>query len=316
MIKFKHLFCTVFLSALLYSCGSDSNTIVKFDHEAQALKDKDSIAKFLDNYYFDDTIDSIKPLVSGKTPLSGDARLIKKTHIENEISYDLYHIITKEGESTKQGASSTNITASMGSPTPLDSVFTKYQVWYTSKTSEYALSQTGGAAIWWNLTASNSPIAAPSPIRGWSLGIPNFKGGILKKDPITGNPINGPITYEKFGKGILIIPSGLAYAESTTGNIPANSQLVFYIDLLDFVKNTDHDQDGVFSILEDVDENGDSRNDDTDKDRIANYLDVDDDGDGILTKNEDANGDGDPTNDFSDPNKPTVPDYLNRDIRK
>lgn len=309
MIKFKHLFCTVFLSALLYSCGSDSNTIVKFDHEAQALKDKDSIANFLDNYYFDDTIDSIKPLVSGKTPLSGDARLIKKTHIENDISYDLYHIITKEGESIKQGVSSSKITTSIGRPTSLDSVFTKYQVWYTSKTSEFVLNQTGSTPIWWNLTASNSPIAARNPIRGWSLGIPNFRAGL-------NNTSDGPISYEKFGKGILIIPSGLAYAELPSGNIPANSQLVFYIDLLDFVENTDHDQDGVFSILEDADEDGNSRNDDTDKDRIVNYLDVDDDGDGILTKNEDPNGDGDPSNDFSDPNKPTVPDYLNRDIRK
>ena len=35
----------------------------------------------------------------------------------------------------------------------------------------------------------------------------------------------------------------------------------------------------------------------------------------ILTKNEDKNGDGNPTNDFNDPNKPTIPDYLNPDIK-
>lgn len=299
MIKFKHLFYTIAIATILYSCGSDNNTslIDNFDHEAQALKDKDSISLFFKNYYFDDVIDSIKPLVAGKTPLSEDIRLIKKTYVEDEIEYDLYHIITQEGESLK------------GNPTKMDSVLTKYQVWYSSKSTELELSQTGNTPIWWNLASTGNPADAPTPIRGWSLGIPNFKGG----NNITGN---GPITYEKFGKGILIIPSGLAYRQNPNGGIPANSQLIFYIDLLDFNKDTDHDQDNVPSIYEDEDEDGDPRNDDTNGNRVVNYLDIDDDGDGVLTKDEDANGDGDPRNDFSDPNKPTIPDYLNRDIRK
>lgn len=306
MIKFKHFFYTALLTIILYACGSDSNsTFVSFDHVAQAVKDKDSIAKFLNNYYFDDTIDSIKPLVSGKNPLSKDSRLIKRTYTENDIEYDLYHIITNEGLSTK------------GNPTYLDSVFTKYQVWYTTETDEFELSQTGDTPIWWNLTLPADPSSeAPTPIRGWTLGIPNFKAGILlKEDPSTGAPVNGPITYKDFGKGILIIPSGLAYRERANGNIPANSQLIFYIDLLEFNEIEDHDFDTINSANEDVDKDGDVRNDDTDGDRIPNYLDIDDDGDGKLTKDEDANGDGDPGNDFSDPENPTVPDYLNRNIR-
>ncbi|WP_299121197.1 peptidylprolyl isomerase [uncultured Tenacibaculum sp.] len=297
MIKFKHFFYTAIVSVILYSCGTGSgNTIAAFDHKGQAVKDKDSIIKFLNNYYYDDTKDSIKPLVSGKTPLSQDSRVIKKSHTVNDIEYDLYHIVVKEGESPK------------GSPTAVDSVLTKYQVWYSTKTSEFKLAETGATAQWWSLAVTTGAGFAPSPIRGWAFGIPNFKAGI-------NDPINGPINYKKFGKGILIMPSGLAYQNRSANSVPANAQLIFYIDLLDFAVNTDHDLDKVPTILEDINKDGIFINDRTDDDALPNYLDSDDDGDGKLTKDEDANGDGDPTNDFSDPNKPTVPDYLNRDIK-
>jgi hypothetical protein len=107
----------------------------------------------------------------------------------------------------------------------------------------------------------------------------------------------------------------LAYRNSgTTGSIRSNENLIFYIRLYDFVKDTDHDNDGIPSWLEDPDGDGDPRNDDTNGDFFVNYLDADDDGDGVLTKDEDANGDGNPANDFSDPNNPTLADYLNPDI--
>ena len=45
-----------------------------------------------------------------------------------------------------------------------------------------------------------------------------------------------------------------------------------------------------------------------------NYVDQDDDGDGVLTINEDANGDGNPANDFNDTNNPI--DYKKNHIHK
>ena len=48
---------------------------------------------------------------------------------------------------------------------------------------------------------------------------------------------------------------------------------------------------------------------------MLNYVDQDDDGDGVLTINEDANGDGNPANDFNDTNNPILPDYLNPAIK-
>ena len=49
-------------------------------------------------------------------------------------------------------------------------------------------------------------------IKGWQEGIPYFKKG---------------------GKGFLLIPSALGYGNQATGKIPANSVLVFEIELLD-----------------------------------------------------------------------------------
>jgi FKBP-type peptidyl-prolyl cis-trans isomerase FkpA len=51
-----------------------------------------------------------------------------------------------------------------------------------------------------------------SVIKGWQEGIPYFKKG---------------------GKGMLLIPSALGYGAQATGNIPANSVLIFDIDLVD-----------------------------------------------------------------------------------
>ncbi|TYB79065.1 DUF6252 family protein [Bizionia myxarmorum] len=70
----------------------------------------------------------------------------------------------------------------------------------------------------------------------------------------------------------------------------------------------DDDNDSLLTVNEDVNANGDVTDDDTDGDGVPNYLDNDDDGDGILTINEDANSDGDVTNDDTDGDG--IPDYL------
>lgn len=54
-------------------------------------------------------------------------------------------------------------------------------------------------------------LALPNTISGWQIGVPLVKGG---------------------GRIILIIPSGLGYANTAKGSIPANSVLLFTIDLL------------------------------------------------------------------------------------
>ena len=124
------------------------------------------------------------------------------------------------------------------------------------------------------------------------------------------------LPLENTGKGILFIPSGLAYGNiGTNVNVEdgfENESLLFHIEL-GLVVRSDHDNDGVLTINEDLNADGkfDTENDDTDQDGIPDYFDVDDDGDGINTRDEDTNEDGDPTNDDSD--NDGIPNYLDAD---
>lgn len=304
MTKIKNSILVLLFSLIIYACGDDNafrNPFADVDHEALAISDNDSIVKFLKAHYYDPTEDVLKPLETGKTALFDDSKLKIKEVTENNINYKLYVYVINEGSAAPD--------PDKGFPTVVDSVFVKYAGRTFSGTTFNANefdSNTSG--IWFNLNAV---------IAGWTYGMTSFKGGSLKKEA-NGDPFNGPITFLNSGKGIIFIPSGLAYPSSRAQNQSSNlvdTNLFFFVDLLDFVKDTDQDNDNVPSILEDLDGDGDVNNDDTDKDGLPNYFDADDDGDGILTKNEDANGDGDPTNDFSDPNNPTLPDYLNKNIK-
>lgn len=61
-------------------------------------------------------------------------------------------------------------------------------------------------------TSTGSTFLLSNTIKGWQEGIPKFKKG---------------------GKGKLLIPSELAYGSQSVGKIPANSVLIFEIELLD-----------------------------------------------------------------------------------
>jgi FKBP-type peptidyl-prolyl cis-trans isomerase len=293
MTKIKYIFTFALLAMLMYACGSTtSEEIAVFDAEAQAIKDNDSIVQFLSNNYVDLENDSIiKPLIDGKQAIIDDKENLEtQIIIENEIEYKLYYYTLRLGTPSPE----------KGFPTAMDSILVNYKgLSITDKNvANLTVFDQSTKALWLTMNAV---------IRGWTFGFQNFKGG----ENVTGN---GPISYVKGGKGILFIPSGLAYGNSGTNTgALSNTSLLFYFDLFDLIENTDHDNDHVASIDEDPDGDGDPRNDDTDGDFVPNYIDSDDDGDGILTINEDTNGDGNPGNDFNGTD-PTIPDYLNPDI--
>ena len=292
MIRFKNV-VIVFVSVfLLYSCNNNRGPQQdNFDHEAQALIDNDSLVKYFENHYYDDAIDSIKPMTTGQTALINDSRLKVKDVTEQEVDYKLYYFIQEQGIPVP----------AKGNPSVVDSILVRYRgERFVRADSLIVFEEIDLNPIW---------ITLNSTIRGWSYSFPEFKGG----ENIS--QIGEPINYINVGKGIVFIPSGLAYRNVGNTSIPPNAPLQFYFSLLDIVPNTDHDLDSIPAIKEDVDNDGDPRNDDTDGDRVPDYLDVDDDNDGILTRNEDRDGDGDPTNDFNDPDNPNLPDYLNPNIR-
>ncbi|MDY0779587.1 FKBP-type peptidyl-prolyl cis-trans isomerase [Tenacibaculum sp. IB213877] len=294
MIKFRYLFL-IAIASLVVACGGDDNgsSVDNFDHTAQALKDNDSLVSFLKKHFYDVNDSIVKPLTTGQTALFDDVNLkvdeITETINDVDINYKLYYYVVREGENNDKG-----------NPSVIDSVFVNYAGQRIVATDSLSTTFDSNNKTWFALS---------NVIRGWSYGFTHFKGG----ENVTGN---GPITYVNGGKGVLFIPSGLSYRNYGAGSILPNEPLMFYIDLLDLVPETDTDQDGIPSIYEDIDGDGKPWNDDTDGDSTPDFADTDDDGDLILTKYEDANKDGDPRNDFSDPDNPTIPDYLNRNVRK
>jgi len=290
MTKIKNVLAFIIFAAFIYGCDNASvQAIDDFDYEAQALIDNDTLVKFLKNHYFDTSLELVKTMVTGETALYDDSKLNSMSVTENDIDYTLYYYTNRLG----------NPVLDKGYPSVIDSIYVKYDGQRIINTDSITDSFDSNNGIWFTLN---------SVIRGWAYGFTNFKGG----NNITNN---GPITFEDGGNGVLFIPSGLGYSNTGSGAILPNEPILFYIDLFDFVKDTDHDNDGVPSINEDIDENEDPRDDDTDLDGIPNYFDTDDDGDGVLTKDEDANEDGNPANDFSDLNNPTLADYLNAEIK-
>ena len=146
-------------------------------------------------------------------------------------------------------------------------------------------------------------LEAKNLVKGFKEFIPNLKRGeiIINND--------GTYEFKNFGIGFVIMPSGLGYFQNGTTIIPAYSPLIFSVDMMT-INVTDHDNDNVLTINEDVDGDRDFENDDTDSDGFANYRDNDDDGDGVLTKDElDKNNDGV----IDDTDGDGVPDYLDPD---
>ena len=277
-MKIKNLAFILVIGLMILSCGGSDSSSSNFDAEAQAVLDDASLVDYLETHYLNDDDGGIWTITNGESSLMNDARLNVENILKDDISYKLYFLMEEEGVSN--------------SPTRADSVFTTY----TGMLLDSLVFDSSSSNLWLSLT---------DVIDGWSYGFTHFKGGIRTVNP------DESFYYENFGKGILFIPSGLAYGNFAQGGIiPENSPLIFQITLKD-VNDSDHDHDGILSILEDLDNDGNVKNDDTDEDFIPDYLDTDDDGDGILTKDEDANGDGDPTNDDTDGDG--IPDYLDTD---
>lgn len=139
------------------------------------------------------------------------------------------------------------------------------------------------------------------------------------------DPVDGTVDYnDDYGDFVVFIPSGLAYFEQSQQVGRVYAPLIFSVQLYD-VNESDHDNDGIPSHLEDLNGDGllisDDNADNTDEDIRPNYLDIDDDGDGTPTADEitplgDLNNDGAITFDeitFYDDDGDGVPNHLDPD---
>ncbi|WP_232454954.1 MULTISPECIES: FKBP-type peptidyl-prolyl cis-trans isomerase [unclassified Gilvibacter] len=293
---FNTLLATLLLAAM-FSCRNDDNgieTIPPRDRGEEAVNAEAELVAFLQTHFynyeefqtppvgfdFEVVIDTIAGENADKTPLIDQVETKVVTDREEEdVTYNLYILKALAGEGNQ--------------PTFVDSTLVTYRGTLLNGT------QFDGSPnpVWFDLTGV---------IDGFQEGLTEFKGATSQ----TVNP-DGTVSFEGFGSGALFIPSGIAYFnQPPSTQIPLYAQLIFTFNVLDAVV-ADHDQDGIISLNEDLNNNGNELDDDTDSDGVPDFADFDDDNDGIPTRDEieiddegvvtltDSNGDGIP--DYRDP---------------
>lgn len=234
----------------------------------------------------------INQVSSGQVSVSSDEFALSE---EETVTHTYYYFVAREGLDEN--------------PTVADSVLVRYRGLLLDGTD---FDGSFVNPIWFDLAAIQGP---GQGARGFSVAMPNFEIG----GPIMDNG-DGTVSVDDYGVGAMFLPSGLGFFNSSQSEISPYDPLIFTIDLWG-LKRTDHDGDGILSILEDVDGDGYLYNDNTDLEqeedsgilvRISDFLDNDDDNDGTPTREEIIIDDeGNVT--FPDTDGDGVPDYRDRD---
>lgn len=286
---------SLFLIAIaIVACSEDTMTSEPpRDYEDQYAVDNDSLINYLKSHYYnyedfqsaaadefvEFKIDSIPPgnttLTSLYDQVTTESVIITNSDDE-EIAHNYYYLIAREGVGER--------------PTVADSTY----VTYRGRLLNGTVFDFKTDPIWFDLT---------SLVRGFSEFTAKLKRGTYVENT------DGTVDFSNFGAGMVFMPSAMGYYSQTTGVVPAYSPLVFSVNLLT-LKRTDHDNDGVLSIDEDLNANKNLLDDNTDNDSLPNFRDTDDDGDGTPTKDElDKDNDGV----YDDTDGDGTPDYLDSD---
>lgn len=288
----KKLFFLLPVFLLFLQCKKEDTTepIPIRDYSEQVIVDQDLLETYLKThtYNYEDfnnesdvniKLDTISDNNSSRVSLFEQASIktIDVTNAEGQItSHNLYYIIAREGSNE--------------SPSVADSVY----VAYNGILTDGSTFDNSKFPIWIDLA---------NTIEGFREGVSELRTGKFTENS------NGTIAYTSFGVGLFFIPSGIGYFENINSGIPEYSPLIFTVKLMTHT-DTDHDNDGILSIFEDIDGDNKPFGDDSDGDNLWNMYDVDDDGDGILTVNEiDKNNDSI----IDDTNNDGIPDYLDPD---
>tara|TARA_Y100001935_G_scaffold69252_1_gene57998 strand:+ start:438 stop:1283 length:846 start_codon:yes stop_codon:yes gene_type:complete len=278
----------------LSSCKKDDDSDLDAepprDLQEQYIAENDSIIEFMKTHFYNYTdfeniggnqnpeliIDTIAGDNANKTPIFDQVKTMEievKDENDNIVIHKLYYEVLREG--------------SRDNPTVADSVFVSYK----GLLLDNKIFDQRKSPIW---------LEAKNVVRGFQEFLPKIKRGSIKINA------DGTYQFDNFGIAFAIFPSGLGYYNNGTGNIKPYSPLIFQVNLLT-LNRTDHDNDTVLTVFEDIDGDRNFDNDDTDDDGFPDYLDPDDDGDEILTKDEyDQDGDGVPDDSDGD----GIPDYL------
>ena len=317
-IAMRVLKTVIFLGifSLFFSCGNDDNADFEVipPRRLSEVVDEDAAAllEYLQTHFYNYeefenppadfdfrvVLDTIAGDNASKTPLIDRPELQSITipvssedfNLENDevVNHTMYYLIAREGVG--------------GIPTKADSTFVRYEGSLLN----------GGI---FDATSTHTWQYLPFFLKGYREAISNFKVG----DGIVVNP-DGTTDISNAGVGAMFLPSGLAYFSANVQGVPQYSPLIFKVEVGLYVEDTDYDNDGIPSIQEDLNGDGDVTNDNTDAEQeratgalsLANHVDPDDDQDGTPTRDEiiiDAQG----NISFPDSDGDGTPDYLDRD---
>jgi hypothetical protein len=286
MNKFKFYFILLITSITLFSCNKDDDEkappVPPRDRAEQYAKDNDSIERFLRTHYLTvATVNGQPDITFTKIPAGGtqtsiwdnteyplQSKIVKNDdrntnltdgRVEDPVDYTLYYLLLNQGGGQR--------------PTTVDSTYTSYK----GMTLDNNVFDSNDNPLWFvfpRLTINDAAV-----ISGYRQFLPLLKTAAS----VVVDPVTGETQFTDMGVGVVFIPSGLGYFQSAQTNIPSYSPLIFRIRL-HTLRSRDHDGDGVPSNNEDLNSNGDPYDDDTDNDKIPNFLDVDDDGDTYFTR--------------------------------
>ncbi|PCJ96945.1 MAG: hypothetical protein COA50_06545 [Flavobacteriaceae bacterium] len=317
-MKTKQIFYSfILLGTLVWSCKKDDGstvTVVPPKMLTEVVTDNaDEIEAYINTHFYNYEeflnppanfdyiidLDTIAGDNSDKTPLKEQMESLiinvssstfSGLEEEDNIPHTMYYLSVRDG-------------VEGNSPTVADSTLLKYE---GSLLNGDVFDGTG--TYQWQYL--------PFFLRGYSNAISMLEAG---DDIVVNN--DGTSTISNSGIGLMIFPSGLAYFNgSPSGSIPQYSSLIFKVNLGLYVEDTDYDNDGIPSIMEDLNGDGNLNNDNTDVESeedlfspaFPNHRDPDDDNDGTLTRDEIIiDGNGNIT--FPDTDGDGIPDYLDPD---
>lgn len=286
MNKFKFYISLLIISTVVFACQETTSTpepIAIRPYAEQYAKDIDSITIYLKSHYIvkkmiDGQIDAdILPLPADGSKVSiwdntefplqhkivkNDLRLYNAVdgRIDDQVDYKMYYIILNQG-----GGSN---------PATTDSTYTTYKGWKLNN----KVFDSNSTPLWSTYPAASA--GELTLISGYRQFVPLLKAASAK---LVQN--DGTVSFDNSGLGIVFLPSGLAYYSNYVASIPVYTPIVFKVGL-HALRYRDHDRDGVMNADEDLNNDGDTFNDDSDGDNIPNFLDADDDGDLFLTRGE------------------------------
>lgn len=306
----KLIFLSVLTGCLFTACNKDDDNEAEVvpprDQGEQALEDDNALVGFMETHFYNEEdfenpgtdfdymvrFDTIAGENAGRTPIIESDLLTTKVVTRNDVDYKVYILKIREGSGMK--------------PFVTDSTFVRYR----GELINHTVFDHAVVPTWFDLSgyiirnSQNQLARSGGVVSGFAEGITEFR----EASGYEVNPDNTIKWNDDFGVGAIFFPSGLGYFNSPPSGIPAYSPLIFSVNLMRRVE-ADHDNDGIPSWMEDLDEDGNVFNDDTDSNGFPNHSDNDDDGDGTLTRDEIIiHEDG--SIEFPDDNGNGIPNYL------